>query len=570
MQIERYLERFQYVETGLPRSREAQLVAGILVVGMTFVSPSFAALVVGFDIPVPIPLLVGLAAVGILYGVFVLLIGRVVLGVVVGLIVTSTYAANVPLTATVRAYPGQIGPDIWLAQLPIIALVAFFVLADEYSIRASGPTGLVFGGFVIWTVVSAFFGAVPRVDTALYYSVLALTSWLAFSLIACGVENSIVTLREVASIYVVTMAGHVLFATLQILNRGSFGFTFLGETNRAPGGALIDLGPLGSYAAGVFVTGFTGSSGIITSLIILVSPVAVSVALGARGERFDLLSLFTLSAIVLRFTRKDAARMSFILTLVLFCSVVGYQLRDGLTRFFRTKEKLIASLGSIVMSGLLMFYPVMAPPSSSGGGGSEGSGSGSGGTGGGSNGGGFGAPGSTYAEIQDIAVRTFNLDLSTLGTRLQQYIAGVDLFVRYPFFGIGGGNFMYVSNAVYSIPVSFDGQPVAMHNLYIGLLAETGGPGFLFYVGAVGLVLYRAWLLATESQYTTDGIIAVGMMGGLIGYLANAFWDVSSITFTGQVPFWIMAGTVVGQYHANTEGVDKESREIISKLPGIR
>jgi O-antigen ligase len=148
---------------------------------------------------------------------------------------------------------------------------------------------------------------------------------------------------------------------------------------------------------------------------------------------------------------------------------------------------------------------------------------------------------------------------STLGIRIQQYVAAVDLFGYAPFVGIGGGNFSWYA-AVYGIPVP-PGHPLplALHNLYLSLLVETGLPGLLTFAAAAGTVLWYSGRSVVDAAAgrifeTTDGVLAAGALAGLLGFLSIAFWDTVQIQITAIVPFWVVAGALVGDRLGWTRG----------------
>jgi hypothetical protein len=144
--------------------------------------------------------------------------------------------------------------------------------------------------------------------------------------------------------------------------------------------------------------------------------------------------------------------------------------------------------------------------------------------------------------VADVSVFLFNL--SNLGTRLQQYIVGVDLFLRFPLFGVGGGNFRFLA-AEYGLPNAPNKTvPLALHNVYIMLLAETGLPGFVLYVTAVAAVLFTGLKLCLDGNRR---YFHLAVLVGLVSYLAFMFFTHMIDKITILFPFWVVAAALVGE-----------------------
>ncbi len=596
MNLNRRLEPLPELEIGLRKRHEILLLAAVLIVGLTFVSPALSLLS-------GVPALVFVVIVGAVYGALSVLFRRVLAGSLIGLIVPSTFAANVPLVSHARilTFPAHIGPQLWLVQVPLVVSVVLVVLTGPREVL-SGATkseGL-FAAFVGWTLLAAVFGATARVDTALYFSLLMAQGLVAFVLLRYAVQREILSFGAVVRVFVGTVLAQSLFAVAQFLNGGIFGVSTLGEYDGSYI-ATLSLGPLGEFAIGTHVAGFTGMSFILASLIVLAAPMAFVLALRGSGwTRAAFLATALVMLAVLRVTGTDAGRGALILALVCLCAALVYTNRiallDRLTgaRSSRMSARAVTAITAVLtvlVSIVVLFFPSSAsgtgssitdidgesasPGASGGSTGSSGDSSGSsGGAGGGSTGGSTGAgssgaggesaggstsvgPGggggsvggggsgaaNTRPELVESVLDGLSIpffDIGNLGIRLIQYVAGIDLFVQYPLFGIGGANFIYYATE-YGLP-----KPLPLHNIYIALLAETGLPGFLLFITLVGSVLWYGSKAATR---TSGGLLCVGLLCGMIGYLAFGFWDTLPLT---QVPsffaFWILAGTVVGTY----------------------
>ncbi len=66
----------------------------------------------------------------------------------------------------------------------------------------------------------------------------------------------------------------------------------------------------------------------------------------------------------------------------------------------------------------------------------------------------------------------------SLTTRVDLLRGGIDIFLQYPLFGVGPGNFKYISGKFLPIRIN-----MYSHNTFITMLTEVGIVGFLFFIG---------------------------------------------------------------------------------------
>lgn len=531
--------------TGEPRTADRgapETLAVLLAVGLTFVTPLLGWLLARLGVPSPFPLLGATAAVGGSYLLYVVVSRRLVLGIAVSFVVTATFAANLPLAAGAGSYPGNLGPQLWLFQLPLFALLAVQAARGEFDRRSFTTLEYVFGAFVLWTLLSALFGAPPNQDTALYFSLYALTVWLGIAATVRVVRSGTMTLRQVVTVFLVAVAGHTAFAIAQFFNQRSFGMTFLGEVGRAPTDNVVGAGPLGEFTIGVYLSGFTGGNGPLSVVLVLAVPVALAIGYERTGSvrRIALLGA-VLMAIVLRFTGKDAARGALLLSFLVLGGLAArewWRATDG-----RWRRSLSSKIGAFRSTGLALVLSISALflPSSKSGGTSRP----------GVDGGGGGLDGVGAVDLTGISIPYFNLQ--SLGIRLAQYVVGLDIAVRNPVFGIGGANYPYVANW-YGLPSHIGDGPFPLHSVYVATLAETGVPGFVLYVGATVLVLWAGWRLYLDRP--DEKVFLAGVLAALVGYVAVAFWVVN-VRFGMILPFWLLGGAIV----AASRGYPFTSRE---------
>jgi hypothetical protein len=550
-----YLKNIPATRTPFSRHRDALLLATLLTAGLVVIAPLLFALS-------EIPLIVWVVAVGLGYGVVVLAVRRIVTGSYVALAVTMTFAANVPLASReyLQGLPGTLGPNIWLVHLPLVAvtsIVGYQYLKGEWT--GITVSGYLFGGFVLWTVVSAIGGIPIRQDTALYFTAFAFQGWVVFVVIIHSVRRGDFELDTLLSTLLIAVVGHALIGIGQFVNQRPFGLSYLGEADRQVAGVsypAISMGPL-EAELGPHISGLAGMSFILASLILLVAPVLLATAMRNEGWGRGLPLLgFGITAVVLRFTISDGARGGLFLALLAFVALYGINnsnqfreniqslpvtIRRGISRRTRAPA-VLETLFVIVVALFGVFYPstkagavsepIEKPPSDSDPGGMSGSKNGSNGQ-------------SGVAEdvvipdwVDNLSVPLF--DLSHLGVRLKQYVVALDILPHHLLFGIGGGNFQYVA-------ANTLGRPMPLHNIYLAILVETGVPGFVLYMATVVSIFWVGWRLIRSGE---SRILVIGVLSGMVGYLGFGMWDHLMIDrVVSFIPFWTLAGGIVGEYY---------------------
>ncbi|REA02034.1 hypothetical protein DEQ92_14100 [Haloferax sp. Atlit-6N] len=532
----------QLEDYAMGNSRKASTVFSLfLVTGLILLTPVFAKTVHTLQLPIPIPLLVGVAVTGFAYLLLSVITGRVRLSMGVLLVVTSTFAADVPLFGYSGSFPGSLGPKIWLLHLPLVVLIGILIYDGEFSLGTITVPEVLLSLFVLWSIASALIGNPEQRSVALYYSIYMSFGLLALSVGYRCVRSGILDLYDVMISFVIAVAGHTVFGIAQFINQKPFGFSFLGETGRMSWTNFVSLGLLGEYKIGVIISGFSGGSGPLSVLVVMALPITLALAYEYQSVvRICLLSVTAIMSIVLRLTAKDAARAAALISILMFVTLLVWKNRA----YIRTVQRkvmwrlvplaftLLVSVGSL----LYPTYTTDATPPNTG----ETASTGDAGIS-------DGVINST--DVTPPSIPFFNLD--TLGVRLQQYVLAAYLFFRDPIFGIGGGNFPYLG-AKYGIAKPA-GQVLAypIHNLYLALLTETGLPGFIFYMSAITVGLWNAWGLYRSTEQLSETVVTVGLLASLVGYLAVLFW-VINIRFTYLVPFWLLVGSIVG-VQANNE-----------------
>jgi O-antigen ligase len=86
---------------------------------------------------------------------------------------------------------------------------------------------------------------------------------------------------------------------------------------------------------------------------------------------------------------------------------------------------------------------------------------------------------------------------------------------------------------------------MAIHNIFFAYLAATGYPGltlFLISLGAVFVGTLRRSLRAPREYQ----ILSIGLLAGLVGFLAYAFWTTMHNSTIAMAIFWGVCGVAVG------------------------
>lgn len=555
MNVNGYTKSIPQFETNWSDSRTAVAFATLLIVGLVLVVPLIGWMGPALGVPQLLVLLGGLALVGTVYGLTILLFRKFVLGSFVALLVLSTFAANIPLASDdyLTLMPGSLGPQLWLVQVPLFVLLGYFVLKERTILLDFAPVEYLYAGFVGWTFVSALFASGPRPDVALYFTLLMLQGLLVFVLGNRIARLRVVDLRTTLAVLAVTVTGHALFGIVQLLNQNPVGLTYLGE---GIDWNQVTYEPFG-FTTRVIVSGFTGHGYVLIALILLVLPALLLSAARFRSwSRLLVLADFVLLVVLVRLSTSDAGRGAGLLVLLaltsgftlvwLAHSTESRILSTFSSSYYASVRQFADNLAASVVAILLSLVVLLYPSSKAGTASTEGTtpgGDAPAANGSDPTGGSTPVPNGSAVPTDGLSVPFF--DLSNFGIRIQQYLVGLDLFLTHPLVGIGGANFAFVATdyGIRTKPNSTISH--ALHNIYFALLAETGLPGFLLYVATVCLTLYIGWTVVRANN--ADSPFALALLVGMGGVFAFGFWTHAPIDrITTVLPLWILGGVLVG------------------------
>ena len=570
-----------------PEGDALALAVGLLI-GLVGVVPTFTLAVGYFDVPIPLPSLVATAGVLATYTCVVFVSRRVRVGTLVALVVLGTFSANVPLSNT--EYPGALGANVWLFELPLIAGLTLAVydgwhrdlVATVRRNRADLPLShVLFGAFVVWTVFAGLFGAGPSLAAGLFFALHMLTALGVFVLVAGAVARGWLQFRTVLSLLVVAAIAHMAFAVAQLVHGRNFGFSYVGEV--AGNAPLVEI--LGTtLRAGPYVSGLTGNSSPFTALMLLATPVLALYATRGASTRWARIAsgVFAVGSLVLvRITLKDAARgAAFIVIVGVVIAAVSMTVsarrgRDDRSSGWRARVRgsrraIVSAFGTVALglAALVIQVRILTGPgapdssssgssasadgsSSAGSSSNAGSASSSGGAGGAGDAGGSAASADVSAKTASDAAATgssevFGFNLASAGFRETQYFAALDAGLTHPLFGLGGANFAYVVERYGMESATEPGIEIgnAVHNAYLSVLSGTGVPGFLLFCGLLLSILWTAVTLVRDSR--EERWLACAALIGVVGYGALMFWNVMLVTIVGTIAFFAFAGAIVG------------------------
>lgn len=479
-----------------------------------------------------LPLLAVVAVAGVVYAAGLVLTDNVIDGLWSGVLVLCTFQADLPIAGVERG--GRLGAyaiEIMLADVAAIPLAVLLVLWGSSRFTLEGRSERIAGyalvGLVVWSAIAAVMGDGPSTVMGLFFSVAQLRHLLLFGVaVAIG---RYVSIRTTAYSLLIAVSGHMLFAIAEVFNRGSFGLSYLGEAS-GYGFEIFYIGPV-AFVASTYAGGFTGISRILIALLLLVTPIALErIVRGSNWQQVLALGFVAGSVFLIRVSATDSGWAAFLLTMLLMLGLLAYvHLRADETRVgtYDYARGYVATIGA-ALSSCFLFLSRTAPddtpePTTP----SEPTG-------------GSGTLSQVDTEILSVIDAVPLINTGNLSIRLQQYIAGIEIGITHPLFGLGGLNFSLVAEE-YGVP-----RVVSMHNVYLSFLVGTGIPGLVLFVTSIVAVL----VVAVKNAMTAaaeDRLLWAMIACGLLGFHAINFWIAAGeIGKVAYMTFWVFAGAVVG------------------------
>jgi len=455
--------------------------------------------VVGLASDAPTPALV--VAAGVLYVATVLAAGVTFEGIATSVFVLGLFDIAVVLVDG----PGIATLD--LVAVDVVAIPLFFVLvydwlADRGPLRPSARViaTVAFAGFVAWTFLATFFGSGPSELAAGLYAVEQLRYFVVFAVAALVVRRT----SAWCAIYpfVIATVGHLGVSLAQIANGGRLGFPFLGE----PPDRYIRAFSLGAteIQTGFYAGGFVGHGRELAMVLFLFIPLVLAVVLRHSWEHVGLAGIGVAASVLsIRVADTDAGWA----TLLLLSAVFGTYLlcvgTDRLKRQYSTLALVPASTAVVAFVSVL-FYGFRA-----------------------------------VVRSDSVNSGTLVMGRGAIGVRIEQYVVAVQVALANPLFGLGGMNFVLVSERY------IDHAALGIHNTYLANLAATGFVGFGLYLLAVLAVLWIAIRLALDAS-GDERVLWVAVACAMGAYHAYSSWMWSYPWTVGNTAFWLLSGVAVG------------------------
>jgi hypothetical protein len=471
-----------------------------------------------------------LVAAGLGYGAFLFATEEIAEGVIASIIVFVTVAADLPIV-TVPVSGGPT-PTLRIMLVDIVALPAIGLflyhegMPSRPRLSRRALVGYALAASVLWSFLSAVFGAGPSTTAGLIYATSNLHHLLLL-LLGVGILRY-TNLQTVIVSFLVSLSGHMVMATIESFRRQSFGLTHLGD---AGGFGLSTFSMLSVYfESGTYAGGFVGNSRVLVSLVILFAPlVLLGMTKKLRKQHFASILVLLLCVFVIRISASDTALGAFIIEMAIAAVLLWYATPDSLSlRAFRPLSAVIGSLTVLIR----LFQSRGETTSSDSSAGSTSSDAAS------------GQPVEMSPALSWVGDKLPFISTDNLLVRLSQYAASIDVGFKYPLFGLGGHNFPLVST-------EYGVQSLGIHNLYLSTLASAGFPSLLFLITSL-----TALLAVVSENYITfpsQRPLWAGVIAGLIGFYSFAFWVYMTGNPVTLNVFWLFVGTILGASSSRNE-----------------
>lgn len=458
-------------------------------------------------VPVPFPELISVTVVGGILSITALATRQFITPTVVATVILGTINANFPLPIDLANYSTAIIGSLFLAHLPLTALIVLGLYRDWHHQVGQIPVLLL--GFAIVSGLGTAFGPRPEIIPGLFFMLFVMTLAIWVWTLQSSIRNGIISTRELLYVFVIAIGGHSVFAIVQLLNQSSFGLTRLGEG--VGQSAVIHIANIASVSIGPYVSGLSGMSFQLSVLALMAFPICLGLGIKERHQQRIYYGFAMVLAVLIRVSASDAARGALLIVVPAFLSLLWWK-RSEIPRSHIQQALVVLFFVSVIS---LIPSTVSGSPgeviSQAGGTASDTT----------SNG--------TPSTTQQLSLPFF--DLSNLGGRTLQYVVALDLWLRNPLFGIGGMNYAHLA-IPYGVPMSHVGDHAYLiHNIGLAVLTESGIIGSFCYFGAIASALGRG-LRNNQSFLQLSAAI------GLFAVFGYAFWHPFVYSFIGQFSFW--------------------------------
>jgi O-antigen ligase len=137
--------------------------------------------------------------------------------------------------------------------------------------------------------------------------------------------------------------------------------------------------------------------------------------------------------------------------------------------------------------------------------------------------------------------RVTNIEPISDYTRLAADAASLQMFLQHPLLGVGYGNWRFFFSGY---APDLEQLPFA-HNLYLGILSESGLAGFLLFFAPLGYLIAKGLRFPLEGDLVVATLIracSVAMVGAFVQGLSDS-WTDANPPYAGL--FWTIAGMLI-------------------------
>lgn len=484
-----------------------------LIVGSLFFTPAFGLGMTTIGAPLTLSLLCCLLAVVGIYGSIAISNGDTYSALTVAVLVLMTIGANVPL----GPHPDGItvGPSIFIVDGALIILGAISLRSWRRQVICKEHIFFLF--YVTWTIILIAAAPGPRSDVMIWHSIHVARYVVAFVIIARSVGSGWIEPPDALGVVVLAIIGHTIVASFQVITGPIEGLTVLGFNPRV-------VATFASFPAGPYIGGFTGGSPF-ASLVIISIPIIFSCIFSDRIPRFFALVGTVWLAFILQFTAWDAARGALLVCLYTGLAIFGWwhtdviwSRGDVISEIWaqsRLRIQLMSVMSLVITAAIAWQYTQSNSDAEHG-------------------------PVFLDPELGQITLQSVNIpgfSTENLGIRIHQYVGGIDTFFQYPFTGLGGANYNYIA-------LAYADKQNMIHNMYIGVLAETGIIGTILLFGGITMVLLHLWTIAK----TEDSPVWLGLLVGLVGFFSLQLLQPQYLRPVTMTSVFGILGIITGKY----------------------
>jgi len=167
--------------------------------------------------------------------------------------------------------------------------------------------------------------------------------------------------------------------------------------------------------------------------------------------------------------------------------------------------------------------------------------------------GGLVALAAVIALSEAILSRLFASNPILVTARIDMARVAMRMIGTHPILGIGANNYVSELPHYDFIPV----MQAPVHNLYLLVLAEMGILGLAALLALIVFLFVRLGSAFRSNDHLVAAI-AIGMTGGLMGFLVDGISDFSYILPSTNLLFWLLAGLAIALTTMREEGADAD------------